>query len=61
MRRIERLRGDPATLERLAREQYRMMQPNDLVIVLPEETQEVPVAEPASGSEDAAPSVSPES
>jgi len=50
VRRIERLRSDPATLERLAREQYRMMRPEDLVIVLPEE---LPLAEPASDGEDA--------
>jgi cell division protein FtsB len=33
--RIERLRHDPDTLERLARENLGMVRPNDLVIVLP--------------------------
>ena len=50
---IERLRSDPATLERLAREQGRMMRPDDLVIVIPEDPQEVPLAESAPGVEDA--------
>lgn len=36
-RRIERLQNDPAALEHLAREQYRMMRPEDVVIILPEE------------------------
>lgn len=35
-RRIERLQNDPAALERLAREQYGMMRPGDVVIILPE-------------------------
>ena len=35
--RLERLRGDPATLERLAREELGMVRPGDVVIVLPEE------------------------
>ena len=48
---IERLRSDPATLERLAREQDRMMRPDDLVIVIPEDPQEVPLAESAPGVE----------
>jgi len=61
MRRIERLRSDPATLERLAREQYRMMQPDDLVIVIPEDPEETPVIEVASGVEDASPAAIPES
>ena len=60
VRRIERLRSDPATLERLAREQYRMMRPDDLVIVIPEDPEEVPAVEVASEVEDAAPSVTPE-
>lgn len=60
MRRIERLRSDPATLERLAREQYRMMRPDDLVIVIPEESEEAPVIEVASGVEDASPAVTPD-
>lgn len=34
-RRIDRLQHDPATLERVAREQYRMMRPEDVVILLP--------------------------
>ncbi len=55
VRRIERLRSDPATLERLAREQYRMMRPDDLVIVIPEDPEEVPAVEVASEVEDAAP------
>lgn len=57
VRRIERLRSDPATLERLAREQYRMMRPDDLVIVIPEDPEETPVIEVASGEEDASPAV----
>jgi len=60
-RRIERLRSDPATLERLAREQYRMMRPDDLVIVIPEDSEETPVIEVVSGVEDASPAASPES
>lgn len=60
VRRIERLRSDPATLERLAREQYRMMRPDDLVIVIPEDPEEVPLIEVASEVEDAAPSVTPD-
>lgn len=35
--RIERLRTDPASLERVAREQYRMQRPGDVVIVLPDD------------------------
>lgn len=35
--RIRRLQDDPAAIERLAREQYRMMLPGDVVVVLPEE------------------------
>jgi cell division protein FtsB len=34
-RRIERLRDDPVTLERLAREELGMVRPGDVVIVLP--------------------------
>ncbi len=34
--RIERLRDDPATLERLAREQHGLVKPDDVVIVLAE-------------------------
>ena len=51
-RRIERLRRDPATLERLAREQYRMMRPDDLVIVIPEDPEEEPPLGPVTTSED---------
>ena len=58
--RIERLRNDPATLERLAREQYRMMRPDDLVIVIPEGPEEVPAIEVASEVEDAAPAITPD-
>jgi cell division protein FtsB len=36
-RRIELLEGDPATLERLAREELGMVRPSDVVILLPEE------------------------
>jgi cell division protein FtsB len=48
-RRIQLLQSDPATLERLAREEYRMVLPEDVVIVLPDEVE--PPAEP--GAEDA--------
>ena len=51
VRRVERLRSDPATLERLAREQYRMMRPDDLVIVIPEEREGGLPPESASTSE----------
>jgi cell division protein FtsB len=51
-RRIERLRSDPATLERLAREQYRMMRPDDLVIVIPEDPEEEPPLGPVNTSDD---------
>ena len=60
MRRIERLRSDPATLERLAREQYRMMRPDDLVIVIPEDLEEVLPTEAATASEEASPAVTPD-
>ena len=36
-RRLERLRRDPVTLERLAREELGMVRPGDVVIVLPPE------------------------
>lgn len=36
-RRLERLRRDPVTLERLAREELGMVAPGDVVIVLPPE------------------------
>ena len=60
VQRIERLRNDPATLERFAREQYRMMRPDDLVIVIPEGPEEVPVIEVASEVEDASPAITPD-
>jgi len=34
---IRRLQEDPAAIERLAREQYRMMRRGEVVVVLPEE------------------------
>ena len=37
VRRIDRLQHDPAALERVAREQFRMMRPEDVVIILPAE------------------------
>ncbi len=44
-RRLERLRRDPVTLERLAREDLGMVRPGDVVIVLPpEEIAEAPPA-----------------
>lgn len=44
-RRLERLRHDPVTLERLAREDLGMVRPGDVVIVLPAEaTAEAPPA-----------------
>lgn len=61
IRRIERLRSDPATLERLAREQYRMMQPDDLVIVLPEEPQEAPLVDGSPEPGEPQPVATPES
>ncbi len=33
---IQRLQNDPASLERVAREQYRMQRPDDVVIVFPD-------------------------
>lgn len=51
VRRIERLRSDPATLERLAREQYRMMRPDDLVIVIPAGPGDIQVADPIATSQ----------
>lgn len=42
--RVERLRDDPATLERLAREELGMVHPGDVVIVLPAEDAEPPAA-----------------
>lgn len=39
--RLERLRRDPVTLERLAREELGMVRPGDVVIVLPPEERSV--------------------
>lgn len=39
--RIWRLQTDPAALERVAREQYRMIKPGDVVIVYPEEPETI--------------------
>jgi cell division protein FtsB len=47
-RRIERLKGDPVTLERLAREELGWAQPNELIIVLPGSTGEGSVSVAAS-------------
>lgn len=51
--RIERLKNDPLTLERLAREQLQMVHPGDVVIVLPEESPsagpEPPIPTPTGG------------
>jgi cell division protein FtsB len=44
--RIRRLQKDPGAIERLAREQYRMMRPGDVVVVLSEE----PAASTSSSS-----------
>lgn len=61
-RRIERLRHDPATLERLAREELGMVRPGDLVIVLPaaetaEPTQSAGAREVAAPADPGAPAV----
>ncbi len=45
--RIDRLRRDPDTLERLAREELGMVRPNDVVIVLPPTAPPRPAALPA--------------
>ena len=42
-RRIELLREDPVTLERLAREELGLVRPDDIVVVLPPQA---PVEEP---------------
>lgn len=34
--RIERLENDPSSLERVAREQYKMQRPDDVVIIFPQ-------------------------
>jgi len=44
--RIRRLQDDPAAIERLAREQYRMMRPGDVVVVLPDDPAVATVAVP---------------
>ena len=54
VRRVQRLQSDPASVERLAREQYRMMRPADVVIVLPEEPP-APPAEPVSSPDPSGP------
>ena len=53
--RIGRLRDDPATLERLAREQIGLVRPGDVVVVLPQSFEPVvdPVAAPAAEPEPA--------
>ena len=49
--RIGRLQDDPAAIERLAREQYRMMLPGDVVVVLPAEPEvATTAAQPANDS-----------
>lgn len=44
--RIERLRSDPGSLERLAREDLGMVRPGDVVIVLPDNPEGRPLALP---------------
>ena len=46
--RIMNLQDDPAAIERLAREQYRMMRPGDVVVVLPEEPVVARAADPTA-------------
>lgn len=46
-RTVDRLTDDPATLDRLAREQLGLVRPDEVVIVLPEP----PAAEPATPNE----------
>jgi cell division protein FtsB len=43
-RRIDRLRDDPVTLDRLAREEVGLVAPGDVVIVLPERSHAATVA-----------------
>ena len=43
--RVDRLREDPAMLERLAREDLGMVRPGDVILVLPEEPPETPPTE----------------
>jgi cell division protein FtsB len=55
--RIKRLKGDPAMLEQLAREELLMARPGEVVIVLPEAAVEAidqAPDEPAAGSADEA-------
>jgi cell division protein FtsB len=44
-RRIARLRDDPVTLERLAREDLGLVRPGDVVLVLPPERRAAPAAD----------------
>ncbi len=44
--RIARLRDDPATLERMAREQLGLVRPGDVVVVLPPESEGEPATAP---------------
>ena len=48
--RIERLHSDPATLERLARENLGMVRPGDVLIELPRETAPPAASAPAAPS-----------
>lgn len=61
--RIERLRDDPATLERLAREDLGLVRPGDVVIVLPAEDArpEAPSPLPAVRARNPAPPPAPPS
>lgn len=45
---IDRIENDPATLERLAREELGMVREGDLVIVLPEEAESMEAAPTAA-------------
>ncbi|HUO87031.1 MAG TPA: septum formation initiator family protein [Thermoanaerobaculia bacterium] len=40
--RLERIAGDPAVLERLAREELAMTYPDEIVVLLPDESSEAP-------------------
>ena len=46
--RILNLQNDPAAIERLAREQYRMMRPGDVVVILPAEPVAATASDPAA-------------
>jgi len=50
-RRIDRLQHDPATLDRVAREELGLVRPDEVVVVLPENP---PPEPPAAAAEDAA-------